>query len=168
MLKRSKTESSRRKGPFRILVVDDNADAATLIGRLLRRAEYEVAEVADFQLAMTILAEEPGLSAVIASFSTAGSGASLKLLDAVRNNKSVDVRDIPVVMITDQGRQLLFAWQGGVDEVLVRPFHEEQLLESVAAAVQRRAEERVAHREEAIHRLSAPADDSPGSRPVFS
>jgi CheY-like chemotaxis protein len=44
VLKRQpKTELPQPKGPHRILVVDDNADAARLLGKLFRKQGYEVA-----------------------------------------------------------------------------------------------------------------------------
>ena len=88
MLKRSKTDKTPRyEGPPRLLIVDDNPDAARLLGKLFRREGFEVAEVNDHQVALVALANEPNpISAVVSSFSTAGTGASVKLLDAVRNH----------------------------------------------------------------------------------
>ena len=87
MLKRQhKTDNSSHRGPARILVVDDNPDAARLLGKLFRRAGYEVAEVSDHQVALITMMNEPEpISAVVASFSTSGNGSCLKLLDAVRH-----------------------------------------------------------------------------------
>ena len=171
MLKRSKTDQSsgrRRGGPAKVLVVDDNPDAATLVGRILRRAEFEVAEAGEYNLAIATIANEPGLSVVLAAFSIAGSGASLKLLDAIRNNKNPDLRDLRVVMITDHPRQLLFAWQAGVDDVLVRPVHADDLCQVVAEVVGRDDVARDAYRQQQAAMLSAPNGRAGGDRPVFS
>lgn len=170
MLKRSKTDSSsRRRGSNRVLVVDDNADAATLVGRILRRAGFEVAEAGEYQLALATIANEPELGAVVVAFSIAGSGASLKLLDAVRNHANPDLREMPLILMTDHSRQLLFAWQAEADEVLVRPVHERRLAEAVREVLKRDDAGRAAYRSAQIEALSDPGYSSRGpAKPVFS
>lgn len=140
----------------RILVVDDNADGSRLVCRILRRANFDVAEVGEYQLALATLAQNRPLSALVVGFSIAGSGASLKLLDAVRSHPNPEVRNLRVVFITDHPRQLLFAWQAGVDDTLVRPFHEAELRHAVNGVVGRAEEQRDAYRAAQIRRLSRP------------
>ena len=137
MLKRSRTDPIRRRGPAKVLVVDDNSDAATLVARILRRAGFEVAEAHDYHVAIATMANEPDLAAVLSAFSIAGSGAALKLLDAVRNHSLAEVRDLPVIVISDHPRQSLFAWQAGADEMLVRPVDIDVLTEAVNDVLRR-------------------------------
>lgn len=152
MLKRqSKTETSTPKGPPRILVVDDNPDAARLLGKLFRREGYEVAEVSDHQVALITLMNEPApISAVIASFSTSGNGSCLKLLDAVRHTPEARVNTQRVVLILDTARQQMFSWQSGADEIILRPYRAEDLLEAVAATIERADADRPGYRRQMI------------------
>ena len=56
----------------------------------------------------------------------------------------------------DHPRQLLFAWQAGVDDTLVRPYHEAELRHAVNGVVGRAEEQRDAYRAAQIRRLSRP------------
>ena len=156
MLKRqSKTDQNQKiKGPPRILVVDDNSDAARLLGKLFRRVGYEVAEVGDHQVAMITMMNEPApISAVIGSFSTSGNAACLKLLDAVRNTPDARVNAQRMVLILDSPRQQLFAWQSGVDELIMRPYRAEDMLAAVATVIGRSDGDRVGYRRQMIDLL---------------
>ncbi len=152
MLKRqSKTDTPAHKGPPRILVVDDNPDAARLLGKLFRRVGYEVAEVSDHQVALITMMNEPApISAVIASFSTSGNGSCLKLLDAVRHTPEARVNNQRVVLILDSARQQMFSWQSGADEIILRPYRAEDLLSAVAATIERPDADRPLYRRQMI------------------
>jgi DNA-binding response OmpR family regulator len=155
LLKRqSKTDSSQPKGPPRILVVDDNPDAARLLGKLFRRVGYEVAEVSDHQVALITMMNEPApISAVIASFSTSGNGSCLKLLDAVRHTPEARVNTQRVVLILDSTRQQMFSWQSGADEIILRPYRAEDLLAAVGDVIERADADRPAYRRQMIDRI---------------
>lgn len=152
MLKRQpKTDNAAPKGPPRILVVDDNPDAARLLGKLFRRDGYEVAEVSDHQVALITMMNEPApISAVVASFSTSGNGSCLKLLDAIRHTPEVRVNTQRVILILDTARQQMFSWQSGADEIILRPYRAEDLLAAVAATIGRPDAERPAYRRQMI------------------
>lgn len=125
-----------------------------LIAGLLRRGGFEVAEVSDHGVALATLVNQPDVSAVVASFSTAGSGASLRMVDAIRVHQTPTVRDVRVLLILDQPRQQLLAWQARVDGTLVRPYHESELLTELTELVERPEKDRRDHRERMVHRLS--------------
>jgi len=152
LLKRQpKTDPNANAGPHRILVVDDNPDAARLLGKLFRRVGYEVAEVSDHQVALITLLNEPApISAVVASFSTSGNGSCLKLLDAIRHTPEVRVNAQRVVLILDTARQQMFSWQSGADEIVLRPYRAEDLLRCVASTIERPDNERPAYRRQMI------------------
>jgi DNA-binding response OmpR family regulator len=152
LLKRqSKTDNATPKGPPRILVVDDNPDAARLLGKLFRRVGYEVAEVSDHQVALITMMNEPApISAVIASFSTSGNGSCLKLLDAVRHTPEARVNTQRMILILDTARQQMFSWQSGADEIILRPYRAEDMLAAVADAIDRPEAERAAYRRQMI------------------
>lgn len=148
MLKRSKTDKTPRyEGPPRLLIVDDNPDAARLLGKLFRREGFEVAEVNDHQVALVALANEPNpISAVVSSFSTAGTGASVKLLDAVRNHHDPRVNTARMVLVIETPRQRVFTWQSGADEILLRPYRAIELIQAVGRAIERADSERPVYR----------------------
>ena len=153
MLKRSsKTEKgSRVGGAPRLLVVDDNPDVACLLSKLFRRAGYQVAEVGDHQVAMVTLINEPEpITAIVVSYSNAGAGACLKMLDAVRNNPDPRISTMRVILIIDSPRQQMFSWQSGADDILLRPYHATQMLQAVKFAIERNDAERSAYRRQRI------------------
>ncbi|MCB1029437.1 MAG: response regulator [Microthrixaceae bacterium] len=156
MLKRSRSNSHhqpRRGGPPRVLVVDDNPDSATLLANLLRRGGYEVAEVGDANLALAVLPKEDSVSGVISHFSVAGAGASLKLLDSIRSHSNPAVHEQRVLLISDQSRQTVFAWQAGVDATLLSPYHEFDLLAALREMIERPHTDRMAFRKRQIAQL---------------
>ena len=162
MLRRSKADSRGANAPARVLVVDDNPDAAHLLGKLLRRAGYEVAEIGEHAVAVaTLMAEVQPVSGVVSAFSTSGSAASLKLLDAIRNNADPKVNQVRMMIISDQERQQIFAWQAGVDEIVMRPYHAEPMTEALNRMVQRPDNERVAYRREQVARVKATVAENP-------
>lgn len=155
MLKRfNKTDKSPDAGPTRVLVVDDHPAAAKLLGKLLRRSGYEVAEVADEAVALhTLQNETTPITAVVASFSSAGIGAGIKLLDAIRRAPEPQVKGCRVVLMTDRSSQVLFAWQSGADAIIERPYSADHLLDELAAAIARDDAERAAWRAERVEEL---------------
>lgn len=170
LLKRQpKTDIPHPKGPHRILVVDDNADAARLLGKLFRKQGYEVAEVSDHQVALITLMNEPDpISAVVASFSASGNGSCLKLLDAIRHTPEPRVNAQRVVLILDSPRQQMFAWQSGADEILLRPYQADDLLAAVGATIERPDSARPPYRRQMIDaiREQRAATQPPGEEPV--
>ena len=141
------------------MVVDDHPDAARLLGKLFRRAGYEVAEVADHHLALTTLVDEGAPApAVIGSFSTAGTGASLRLLDAIRNHHENTVNELRFLLISDHPRKRIFCFQAGADAILLRPFDSEELLATTAEMTARPEGERIAYRRQQIQSLKADPD----------
>jgi CheY-like chemotaxis protein len=161
LLKRFQTDASTADprpnvdpSGVRVLVVDDHPDAGRLIGTLLRHAGYEVAELGDQQLAVaTLVHESEPVGAVVASFTTSGTRASLRLLDSIRNHPEPQVNGLRVLLVSDQPRQQIFCLQAGADAVLLRPYHSEVLLAAVADMVARPDAERAAYRRAAVDEL---------------
>lgn len=155
MLKRQKTDKAQPEpGPPRILVVDDNADAGRLVGKVLRRAGFEVAEVSDHQVALVTLTNEPDpIRVVVASFSTSGTSACLKLLDALRHSPDEKLCTQRIVLVLDGDRQRVFAWQSGADEVLLRPYFGTDLIVATRATAERRDKDRPTYRRQQIDAL---------------
>jgi DNA-binding response OmpR family regulator len=138
----------------RVLVVDDLPEAGRLLGRILRRAGYQVAEISDPQLAVASLSqEEEPVDALVASFTTSGTRASLRLLDAIRNHTDPAVSELRVLLVSDQPRQQIFCLQAGADAILLRPYHADALLAALADMVGRSDADRVVYRRDAVEAL---------------
>ena len=86
--------------------------------------------------------------AVIADFQSGGTGASLELLDAIRRTR--DFAEIPVLLLTHNETNRLYAWESGADAFLVRPFHADDLINEIYAVLTRSTDEREAWREEQL------------------
>ena len=145
---------SVRHPSARVHVVDDHPDAARLLAKLIRGEGYEVAEICDHHAAVTLLtAETHPVDAVVASFTTTGTRASLRLLDSLRTHPESTVNGLRVLLISDQPRQQIFSLQAGADAVLTRPYRSEELLEHLAAMLARPESQRAPYRRAMIDQL---------------
>ena len=163
MSKRPKTDPTvRSEGPPRVLIVDDHPDAARLLGKIYRRAGYEVAEVDDHHVALNSILDEPEpIHAVVVGFSTAGTGASLRLLDAIRNHNDPRVNSTRFLLISDHPRKQIFCFQAGADAIMLRPLESSELLDLTADMILRPEEERIPYRRRQIKALKNDSDLSP-------
>jgi DNA-binding response OmpR family regulator len=165
LLKRSKTERAKRAfghdlvgrdGRDRLLVVDDLPEAARLLGRILRQAGYEVAELTDPDAVVgTLLDEQRPIGAVVASLTTAGTPGGLKLLDALRSHTDGRISGLLVLLISDHPRQQIFSFQAGADAILMRPYRASDLTAELAAMLARPESDRARFRAVEIDRLKA-------------
>lgn len=160
MLKRITTDDTpaENTGSRKIIVVDDHPEAGHLVSKLLRRANYEVAELADLPATTATLAELPdAIAGIVACFSTAGTGACLRLLDALRNHLDPRLNELRVLLISDQSRQQIFCLQAGADGILLRPFTDTELVVAVEEMVLRPEADRVGYRRRMVEQLKADA-----------
>lgn len=143
---RRKSKAEEPTGPTRVLVVDDDKDACELIARIVESAGWTATRCYAQDDALRKLDEgDPPFTAVITDFHSGGTGASLELLDAVRRAK--DVKDVPVLLLTQSDKNRIYAWESGADAFLVRPFHADDLINEVYAVLSRSVEERVEWRD---------------------
>ena len=143
---RRKSKVEAPVGPTRVLVVDDNADACELIARIVESAGWTATRCYAQDDALDKLDNgDPPFKAVVADFQSGGVGASLELLDSVRRSK--DFSDIPVLLLTLNETNRMFAWESGADAFLVRPFHADDLINEIYAVLTRSTDEREAWRE---------------------
>ena len=146
---RRKSKVEAPAGPTRVLVVDDNADACELIARIVESAGWTATRCYAQDEALDKLdTGDPPFKAVVADFQSGGVGASLELLDAVRRNK--DFSQVPVLLLTQNETNRMFAWESGADAFLVRPFHADDLINEIYAVLTRSVDEREAWREEQL------------------
>jgi DNA-binding response OmpR family regulator len=143
---RRKAKAEQPPGPTRVLVVDDDKDACELVARIVESAGWTATRCYTQDDALRKLDEgDPPFKAVIADLHSGGTGAGLEMLDAIRRAK--DVKDVPVLLLTQSDQNRMFAWESGADAFLVRPFHADDLINEVYAVLTRTLEERDAWRE---------------------
>jgi DNA-binding response OmpR family regulator len=116
----------------RILVADDDIELRELLAFALRRAGYDVIQVADGQEALRGFAQQ---------------GADLVILDA--NMPKMDgfvacqhlrtQSDVPIIMLTvrNQEKDILRGFDLGADDYVVKPFSPKQLLARIRAVLKR-------------------------------
>jgi DNA-binding response OmpR family regulator len=152
MLRRGRDDVHSGPHRPRILVVNDEPDAAELLVRVLRSAPegYEVDRAGD-QLTLTArLVADPPVDAVVVDVASGGIGGGLKILDAVRGSLDPHTAGLPVVLVSPSQSSAMFSWQAGVDELLVRPFHANDLLAAVSSAMARPEDERPRYRRQEL------------------
>jgi CheY-like chemotaxis protein len=150
--------SAENPSSRKLIVVDDLPEAGHLVSKLLRRANYEVAVLADLPATTATLAEFPDVVAgIVASFSTAGTGACLRLLDALRSHLDPRLHELRVLLISDQSRQQIFCLQAGADGILLRPFTDTELVVAVEEMVLRPESDRIAYRRRMVDQIKADA-----------
>lgn len=128
-------------GLFRILVVDDAADAREVLQTHLEDAGYVVRACANVEDALR--AVESSLFDIIITDLRMPKASGLELIQYVRNN----LEDIEIMMITGYPsiEGAIEAIKTGAEHYLPKPFTERELLEAVQAIVEKLVRKRLAH-----------------------
>jgi type II secretory ATPase GspE/PulE/Tfp pilus assembly ATPase PilB-like protein/ActR/RegA family two-component response regulator len=129
-------EAQESKGPPRILLVDDDADARLLMRSILVKDGYEVEEAEDGHRAMEILGADPDYSLVILDLAMPGLDGR-QVLDLIRG--SVSTSALPVLVRTGTGSDKLEAelLEAGADDYVEKSVDPERLLARVHAVLRR-------------------------------
>jgi DNA-binding response OmpR family regulator len=141
-----------------LVVVSDDKDACELMARLLEREGHEVDRLFSESSVLPALLEQPR-EAVLVSFS-GGSSTNLKLVDSVRNHTDAAVKETPIVLVTIDEKNRVYSWQSGVDGFLVRPFHANELVRTMAETLARAPDERASHRRAELKKAQTPDRDA--------
>lgn len=150
-------------GPADILVVNDDEGACELLVRVLDRAGHHVQRAHNAEQALGQLSVGR-TDCVVLDLATGGIGQNLKLIDAIRSSVTESITDVRVVLVAPQARNSIIWWQTGVDALLVRPFHANELLSQVNEVLSRPDTARERHRREQLDAVSAegrPGDAQP-------
>ncbi len=146
-------------GPARVLLADDNADMLAYVSRLLRRAGYEVAAVADGEQALTAcLANPPDL--ILTEVMLPGLDGFV-LVGRLRGDERTAL--LPIILLSAQAGEeaRVEGLEAGADDYIVKPFGSRELLARVDAAVRlSRARKEALSREAEIARLRASFEDA--------
>lgn len=114
----------------KILVVDDEQDIVTIIGKVLKKSGYEVITANDgLECIKKVEGERPDLILLDNTMPNMDGQAVLSKLKA-----SKKTADIPVIMVTALADQehITGAQKGGAVEYIVKPFDYGVLLEKIA------------------------------------
>jgi two-component system KDP operon response regulator KdpE len=127
-----------------VLVVNDDPDGCELIARLVAAGGWGAQRCTDPGTALATLKGDDGWVAVVLDV-RGGTVEALPLLAEIRQQEP-PVGELAVLVLTTTADNEVFAWQAGADGYLRRPFHGNDLLADLRAALGRGADERDSHR----------------------
>jgi DNA-binding response OmpR family regulator len=141
--KTDKWDGVERRAPARVLVVNDDPDAAELLVRILAQAGYRsAAAIGERDVMQALFSQLP--RCVVLDLSSVS--ASLKVLDTLRGNDDHRIATARVVLCAPSSQNRSFSYQSGADGFIVRPFHAGELLDLVDDVLSRVEDERARHR----------------------
>jgi len=120
-----------------ILVVEDDADIADLIGHYLEKAGHQVTRMSSGAMVMPHL-RSAGADLVILDLMLPGMDGLL-VCQAMRSDAST--ADVPVIMLTARGEEAdrIAGLELGADDYVTKPFSPKELVARVAARLRRTA-----------------------------
>ena len=142
--KTEKWDGVERRAPARILVVNDDEDAAELLVRILAQAGYRSSGALSEREVMPSMYEQLPRCVVLDLGSV---GTSLKVLDLIRGSDDRRIAQTRILLVAPNLHNRSFSFQSGADDFIVRPFHAGELLDLVAEVMERPEEERIRHRQ---------------------
>lgn len=119
-----------------ILVVDDERDFRAIVGRVLERGGYDVVTAADGMEGLRVFSEKrPDLVVLDGHLPDIDGFEVCRRLRALPEGK-----DVPVLLCTVRSALATVAagFEAGATSYVLKPFEMEELLESVAAALEKR------------------------------
>lgn len=140
-----------RRSPPTILVVNDEADACELLVRFLGQAGFNSQSAgSDHEAMFQMTQHEP--RCVVLDMQAGGIGASLNILDQIRNHDDNHISTARVVLCAPSPNNRSFSFQSGADAFLVRPFHLADLIAHIEDVLDRPHEQRARHRRDELAR----------------
>ncbi len=114
----------------RVLVVDDDHDAASTLTLVLTASGFHAATVPDASSALGVTLDED-VAVVVCAFTRRGVGATTDLVTALRGRPEPRLRDARVIVLVDHEEDTWLGLGAAVDDVLVRPVAAQQLADAV-------------------------------------
>ncbi|HSL58978.1 MAG TPA: hypothetical protein VK866_14125 [Acidimicrobiales bacterium] len=146
MLRRQKTDPADEPLPPRVLVVDPDGDAAELWARVIETGGHQVDRLAG-DAVIPQLRRTPYGCAVINASQSGGASKGFQLVDSIRNDEERQARRVGLVLVLPNAKNRIFAWESGIDEMLVMPIDADRLIATVSDVLGRTRAERIEHRE---------------------
>ena len=149
MLKRTRIdddldEPRGRAAEGDVLVVNRDRDAGELVARLVELTGVRARRSSDPAGVVGELGGG-GIAAVVVDTRGTGAQDAFEVLEAVRAG-AAGVRDTSVILLAESDVDRLPAFRAGADGYVTRPFHADDLIDAVRAALARAPEDRVAYR----------------------
>lgn len=132
----------------RVLVLNDDPDAGELIARLVETTGVDAERCTDPGQVLGLLKDGSRWIGAVLDLQ-GGTAASLPVLNDIRQAED-PIGSIAVLVLTSTADSELFAWQSGADGFLQRPFHADDLVTALGAALGRSASERDAYRRDRV------------------
>lgn len=114
----------------KILVIDDEQDIRDNINRILTGAGYFVQTADNLRNAIKILVEQPNFNLITCDIMIPAAGG-FELIEEIKSDPKYT--DIPILMITGMDTEVLQSTTHAADDVLLKPFSAEDLLNKVKA-----------------------------------
>jgi DNA-binding response OmpR family regulator len=132
-----------------VLVVDADEAAAEVWARVIETAGVEVDRLVGDAVVPELRGTAYGCVVVNASGAT-GSSTGYRIIDAIRHDEERQARRVGIVLVLAHAKNRIFAWESGIDELLVLPVDAERLVDAVTGVLDRTRAERRAHREASL------------------
>lgn len=140
-----------------LLVVDDSR-LMRVAARKILKGEFDILEASDGEEAWDVLQASPHVSLVMSDLSMPNLDG-LGLLERIRTSDSVDVQNLPVIIVTgaeDDDGSKTTALAAGASDFITKPFESVQLLaRAKAQAKQQRTQQALQNSEASKEKLAA-------------
>jgi sigma-B regulation protein RsbU (phosphoserine phosphatase) len=117
--------------PRQILIVDDDAQSRSLLGRMLSAVGYQCRETDNAVDALKIIHEEPP-AALLLDFKMPGMDGT-EALKKLRADNNPAIAQIPVIMLTGHGESEVTCLEAGADDFVIKPIKIEVLRARIEA-----------------------------------
>lgn len=143
----------------KVLVVDDSASVRNTLGQLLRDGGFEVATARDGLEGMRAVMDSP-FAAVLTDLEMPQVNG-FELTEYIRKRSGQP--ELPVVMLTSRGqnKHRMRAAEVGVDVFLVKPYSDQQLLDSLREVASQPSRRRLAQPQAATSEYTTPVGSPP-------
>jgi DNA-binding NtrC family response regulator len=129
--KQNEWDGTERRAPASVLVVNDDEHSAKLLSKVLtRRGGFRSEAASDTRATLAAMRQHLPRCVVI-DIRSGGSGANLKVLEAIRGHEDRRISSTRVVMCASTPGTRSFSFQSGADAFVTRPFHADELVETV-------------------------------------
>ena len=146
MLRRQKTDPADEPLPRRVLVVDADEAAAEVWARVIETAGHQVDRLVG-DAVLPELRRTPFGCVVVNASQHGGASRGFQIVDAVRNDEERQARRVGLVLVLPNAKNRIFAWESGIDDMLVLPVDADRLITTVTEVLDRTRAERIEHRE---------------------
>ena len=151
------TSTARRRA--RVLVIEDNPDAAALLTEVLRAAGFDARSWSRAEGVTDVLLTE-SVAVLVVAFSGRGIGATTELVAELRRRPEAPLAHAGIVALVDDEIDTLFGLAHSADRVLVRPMGAASLVDAVTEVAATHADSLSLRRDDRARLWSVPLVDA--------